>query len=296
MDMRPDILILGAGGIVGRAWLHGVLAGIEDSRGFEFRDCDYLIGTSAGAVVATELAGGQTLRRPVGRGDAEELDATGRWARPGVGDALARAAAPFGHLLSPAFTLTRPAGARARAAVFRAVPRGDREHTELRTAAQNLQVSFDGRLRLAGIEVKSGQRVMFGSPGAPRASVEDALAAACAVPPIYAPVRIGDAEYVDGGFWSPANADTAPARRGARVLCLLPIGSRHGPLSAVMRVPCRAITETELTVLRSRGSEVRLITPDRESARAMGCDLMARDATDAVLAASYAQGLALSRA
>ena len=38
----------------------GVLAGIEDATGFDLRDCDYYVGTSAGAIVATHLAAGQS--------------------------------------------------------------------------------------------------------------------------------------------------------------------------------------------------------------------------------------------
>ena len=31
MHTRPDILVLGAGGLLGEAWMVGVLAGIEDA-------------------------------------------------------------------------------------------------------------------------------------------------------------------------------------------------------------------------------------------------------------------------
>ena len=40
---------------------------------------------------------------------------------------------------------------------------------------------------------------MFGASGAPAASVPDAVAASCAIPGVFAPVRIAGREYVDGG-------------------------------------------------------------------------------------------------
>src|SRR3977135_1970779 len=64
MRSRPDVLVLGGGGVLGEAWMMGVLAGIEDATGFDLRDCDYYVGTSAGWIVAAHLVGGQSPRRP----------------------------------------------------------------------------------------------------------------------------------------------------------------------------------------------------------------------------------------
>ena len=51
----PDALVLGAGGTLGEAWLRGVLGGIEAGGTLDFRDCEYLLGTSAGSIVAATL-------------------------------------------------------------------------------------------------------------------------------------------------------------------------------------------------------------------------------------------------
>ena len=64
MRTRPDVLVLGGGGVLGEAWMMGVLAGIEDGTGFDLRDCDYYVGTSAGSIVAAHLIAGQPPRRP----------------------------------------------------------------------------------------------------------------------------------------------------------------------------------------------------------------------------------------
>ena len=50
----------------------GVLAGIEDGAGFDLRDCESFVGTSAGAIVAAHLAAGRSPRRPSAVGT--ELD------------------------------------------------------------------------------------------------------------------------------------------------------------------------------------------------------------------------------
>ena len=48
------------------------------------------------------------------------------------------------------------------------------------------------------------------------------------MPWLFAPLRIGDREYVDGGVWSPTNLDVAPAGRETHVLCLNPTASIIG--------------------------------------------------------------------
>ena len=44
-------LVLGAGGIVGQAYHAGVLAAIELDLGWDPREADVIVGTSAGSVV-----------------------------------------------------------------------------------------------------------------------------------------------------------------------------------------------------------------------------------------------------
>ena len=54
----PQVLVLGGGGILGEAWMTAVLAGLAEASGFDPRDCDGFVGTSAGAIVATALSAG----------------------------------------------------------------------------------------------------------------------------------------------------------------------------------------------------------------------------------------------
>ena len=60
----PDVLVLGAGGTLGIAWLRGIVTGIEDGTGLDLRDSEYFVGTSAGAYVAAYLAAGKRVEDP----------------------------------------------------------------------------------------------------------------------------------------------------------------------------------------------------------------------------------------
>src|SRR5690349_1015083 len=62
----PSVLVLGVGGILGEAWLSAVLAGLEEASGFDARDCEAFVGSSAGSIVAAMLAAGVDPRSRLG--------------------------------------------------------------------------------------------------------------------------------------------------------------------------------------------------------------------------------------
>jgi NTE family protein len=284
----PDVLVLAGGGIVGEAWMTGMLAGIEDGAGVEMARVEAFVGTSAGAIVSARLAAGRRLRRPPDATDASE-------AAEDRGDGLVRTAARWGWAatapLAPVATaIAAPGGALARAALLARAPSGGRSHARLQGEVAGWGARFDGRLRICCVDKRSGRRVVFGAPGAPRASVAQAVAASCAIPWVFAPVPIDGREYVDGGVWSVTNLDAAPARRGAQVLCLDPTASLHTPLRHALRVGI----EVEVQILRRRGARVRRVGPDAAAAAAMGTDFMASAPAPAALAAGYRQGRTLT--
>ncbi|CAA9480589.1 MAG: hypothetical protein AVDCRST_MAG13-1142, partial [uncultured Solirubrobacteraceae bacterium] len=61
---KPDVLVLGVGGLLGEAWMTGVLAGIEEATGHDLTTCRAYVGSSAGSIVAASLAAGRSPRRP----------------------------------------------------------------------------------------------------------------------------------------------------------------------------------------------------------------------------------------
>jgi NTE family protein len=128
--------------------------------------------------------------------------------------------------------------------------------------------------------------------------VHEAVLASCAVPWIFAPVTIGQREYVDGGVWSPTNLDAAPARHGTQVLCLVPTASlpaARSPAGALRAFSSTAVV-AETLVLKGRGAAVRTIGPDADSAAVMATDLMNGGRAEEVLDAAFSQGRSLATA
>jgi NTE family protein len=302
MLSRPDILVLGGGGVLGEAWLTGVLAGLEDGAGVDVRRCEYLVGTSAGSIVAARLAAGQSPRRPSDLRDS--WGEAGRRATPtpparalqlarGAGDWAVALATPAASL---ALGATASGGAVARAAALRAMGRAGLSLDRLEHEIDGLHARFDGRLRITAVNRRNGRRVVFGRPSAPAASVGAAVAASCSVPWLFAPVRISGQEYVDGGVWSPTNLDAAPAGRGSEVLCLNPTASLagYGGLLSAARFASRSAVAVEAAALRRRGASVRVLSPDPASASEMGGNLMSTEPSQRVLAAGYRQGRRLA--
>jgi NTE family protein len=62
--LEPDVLVLAGGGVLGEAWMSGVVGGIEDGAGVDLRAIESFVGTSAGSIVCARLAAGRRVRRP----------------------------------------------------------------------------------------------------------------------------------------------------------------------------------------------------------------------------------------
>src|SRR3954447_9018247 len=128
---HPEVLVLGAGGIVGEAWMGGLLAGLHEASGFDPRACEHFVGTSAGSIVAAGLAGGvdpasrfeQLPEQP-----AEPVEDVAP--RSLLGGALrvgrAAGATAFGPLAALALRSTAMSGAAVRRAALGRVPAGKR--------------------------------------------------------------------------------------------------------------------------------------------------------------------------
>jgi NTE family protein len=192
--------------------------------------------------------------------------------------------------------MIEPGGALARAIVLRVIPEPTDTPVRVRQALTRIKAVFDGRLRIVAVERRRGRRTVFGQPGAPVATVAEAVEASCALPWMYAPVRIAGRDYVDGSFWSPTNLDVAPAHRGTHVLCLNPIAGLPGPHPALTlaRESSRARMLLESQSLRGRGALVRLVSPDASSVRELSRPTRARAPDVRALAAGYRQGLTLT--
>jgi NTE family protein len=298
----PDVLVLSGGGVLGEAWMTGVLAGIEEAAGLDLRRTETFVGTSAGSIVATSLAAGRPPRRPAeGAPDVAPSDGSGDdGTRFAIGRALRSAGAVAWAGTAPAasaaLAVGAPAGALVRAAALARMPPGERSLADLGARVAAWGARFDGRLRVCAVDRRTGRRVVFGAPGAPPASVADAVVASCSIPWVFEPVEIGGRSYVDGGVWSVTNLDAAPAGRDTQVLCLDVISGLDPTTRGMtaMRRAFRVAAELETQNLRRRGARVRRVGPDAASAEAIGPDLMDPRPRDAVLLAGFRQGRTLA--
>jgi NTE family protein len=299
--LDPDVLVLAGGGVLGEAWMSGVVGGIEDGAGADLRAIESFVGTSAGSIVCARLAAGRRVRRPQatdnGAAEAASIAEPSGRAVPFATAAARALAAAISPLVDPLLVVGAPGGAVARAALLARAPRGERRLDDLIDWVEHIGARFDGRLRICCVDRASGRRVVFGAPGAPPAPVGLAVAASCSIPGVFEPIDIGGREYVDGGAWSQTNLDAAPVGRSTRVLCLNPVLGlpRSGSTPwAALRSAWRLRAQLELVALRRRGAEVRMIGPSPAAAELMSVGLMQPGPRDAVLAAGYRQGRELT--
>lgn len=299
----PHALVLGGGGTLGEAWMSSVLAGLDEADGFDARGSGCFVGTSAGSIVAASLVAGIAPGLRLGRlAPAEDAQLEDSFAqasalRQAFGVAAELVGVAAAPLASLAFASTARGGALLRRTALRRVPAGRRSLAELGRLVERTGVRWDGRLRIAAVELATGHRVVFGAPGEPQPPVSKAVEASCAIPGVFAPVTSAGRTYVDGGAWSPTNMDAAEVDRGGRVLCLNPTGSLRpsvGSLAGAFGSVSRGAAATEALVLKGRGATVTTVNPDKASATAMGLNLMDHARRGAVIEAGLAQGRRLA--
>jgi NTE family protein len=288
-------LVLGAGGVLGGAWLTGALHALARETDWDPGSADYVVGTSAGAMIGALLSAGvppwfmvahsrgesfEGLTGPDGRPAAEADRAAGAVFRlhrglPGIGPGSLRMAFtalsnPLRHTPLQLLAGWVPAGLISteplKEVVGRAVSGRWVEHPNFWAVA---------------CDYRSGRRVPFGREGSPHARVADAVAASCAIPGVYRPVEIGGRRYVDGGVCSASSMDLLAGRGLDLVICLNPLsgppGSPADPrdwLGAMSRGANRRRLAHEARKVRRLGTEVVTIEPTTDDLAAMGRNLM----------------------
>jgi NTE family protein len=239
-------LVLGGGGVTGIAWETGLLLGLE-RQGVRVREADLLVGTSAGSVVAAQVAGPTPL---------EELYAA---QTAGFGGELASRLGRGGILkLVVAMRFTRDERA-ALAKVGRAALRATTpdEATRRRVIEARLPVHAwpDRALKIPAIDAATGELRVFDRDSG--VDLVDAVGASCAVPMVWPPVTIGAARYIDGGIRSVANVDLAAGHDRIVVITPGTQGLRAG-----------SSPQAQLDALAPAASA--LVAPDAEARAAMG--------------------------
>ena len=298
---KPDVLVLGGGGILGEAWMSSLLAGLDEAAGFDARECSGYVGTSAGSIVAAALVAGIDPRTRLDELPEQPEDvpdeAVGAEAPSPFARAVSAAGEVIGPLAAAGLPYTEAGGALLRKSALSRVTPGRRSLAQVGDQLEGWGARWDGRLRISAVELETGRRVMFGEQDAPEISVGQAVEASCAIPGFFRPVEVDGRSYVDGGVWSQTNMDRAPVEPGMRILCLNPTASllptREQPYGA-MGIVSRSIAAVERHLLERRGIEVELVAPDVRATEAMAGRLMDGKLRGVTIAAGFAQGRALA--
>ncbi|GGZ74931.1 patatin-like phospholipase family protein [Streptomyces bluensis] len=246
--MADTALVLGGGGLTAYAWQVGMLAGLAEA-GLDLGGADVFAGTSAGALLAVELAAG-----------AAPADL--------YGEQVSRTRA----MLEVDFTLTMTVkylwaalGTRDPEAMVKRLGR-------LALAVRDVSESdvFDAigpqlpvqqwperPVRLFAVDALTGEPTGFGADSG--IDLVRAMSATCALPPLFPPITIGEGRWMDGGVRSTVNADLVDDCRRVVVLAPIPKGPGASPS-----------TSDQVASLEAGGARAALLVPDRAARRAFG--------------------------
>jgi NTE family protein len=234
--------------VAGIAWETGLLLGLTE-RGLDLTGAERLVGTSAGSVVASQVATGVPLaelyERQLAPGSGGE-----RTVEFDVEAMISR----FVELLAD-----RPHPEELRRRMGRwaleAETVSETERLEIIRSRLPVQEWPERDLRVTAVDAGTGAFVVFDRSSG--VSLVEAVAASCAVPGVWPPVTIGDRRYIDGGMRSTINADLAAGHEKVVVLT---------PFTAGLA----GDTTEEIVGLRDAGAAVAVVAADEASAAAFG--------------------------
>jgi NTE family protein len=206
-------LVLGAGGILGAAWIAGALPAVEDFCDGSLADADLVVGTSAGSVLAAALRCGVPVDSVVSHDHAANAMLAGGFDREsGPLPPFPRLGLGSPRLLMRAARTPGRIGAGVAASAL--LPPGRGRHDSLANLLESITSRADGRLLVGDppwprdptwimcIDYDSGDRVAFGRDDSPTASLSEAVLGSCSIPGWHEPKIIDGRRYVDGGVAS----------------------------------------------------------------------------------------------
>jgi len=301
---RPRVgLVLGAGGVLGAAWMAGALAALQRRLPYPLGAVDLIVGTSAGSALATALRCGVGVEDIV-----EHQRGTPLALLPQLSEIDRDAGGPLPPLPrmrvgSPRLlisTALAPHRMHPWVAASALVPQGRARHTSLEGLVRGLLAQAEAHARPAtarnaeegwapggetwiiAVDYDSGRRVAFGRTGAPPATLPEAVVASCSIPGWYRPTVIGGRRYVDGGVHSSTSLDLLAEVDLDEVYVLAPMASfvidtPRNPYARLERQFRRLIAlglQREAWKVQARGIRVTLLTPGPADLTAMGANLM----------------------
>ena len=280
--------MLGAGGIAGGAFHSGVLAALEESTGWDPRQAEVIVGTSAGSLTAATLRAGLSAADALARSEGRSMSAEGERLMRSVGPPRRPPLRPAPQPRTPvqmaaalARAATRPFSVPPWAMLAGLLPEGS-VSTEYISSAVGEMLPGDWpaeSMWICAVRRSDGRRTVFGRNGR-LAAPSDAVAASCAIPGFFSPVVIDGEAYVDGGLHSPTNADLLADR--TLQLDLVIVSSpmsisdrslRNGAVSPVRRWSS-TLLGTEVLRLRRRGVAAVAFQPIEPDVALMGPNAM----------------------
>jgi NTE family protein len=259
-------LVLGGGGITGIAWEIGIVFGLAES-GVDLRAADVVVGTSAGSVVGALVRSELPLDAIYESQLQQETEPIG--ARMGLGVIL--------RYVTAAGIGRHPHDIRRRIGrLALKVPGSEEERKRILAERVPLGGWPEGRLLITAVNAETGDPMVFDKSSG--ASLLDAVSASCAVPLVWPPITINGKRYMDGGARSIANADLASGCDRVVVIA---------PITAAFRKGGRISVQ-----LQRLGPEVEstIVSPDRESRRAIGRQVLQPAGRAAAAEAGRRQG------
>ena len=281
-------LVLGAGGLVGAAFHEGVLRALQDATGWDPRDAEVIVGTSAGSHVGAALRAGSpparvtTLRRGAIAQRQPPVE-SGRFTPASVGALVRGVTRPGSVRLTAMASALLPAGRQSLAPMIGTVNRAHPSGWPARA------------LWLPTVRLRDGARVVFGQDDAPPSDVGSAVAASCAIPGYYAPVHIGGERYIDGGAHSTTNADLLAGLDLDLVVVSAPMGAARGVRSVSSALQARTYMRLRLgreaAAVRGAGTPVVAFSPTAADLEVMGWNAMAQGRHRAIVDRAYQSAL-----
>jgi NTE family protein len=257
-------LVFSGGGRSAGAWMLGLIAGLREL-GIDLADADLVVGTSAGARVATQLATG-AVDRAIDACRSARLPLAKTYA--GLPDFIAAA----GPILASA---PNELEAARRIANLGPLGPGLASAAERRNeiAAYIPVRTWPSKpLKISAVDADTGRRVTFDAGSG--ASLLDAVTASGALPGIYPLAEIDGRRFADGGAHSLYNADLAAGHDAVVVIGVMPVTpSRRRQLDAELAALGNSVNH----VIQADEPSLAAIGPDPVSAGA-GAQIPALDA------------------
>jgi len=287
-------LVLGAGGMLGAAWMAGALVALQERLPVPVGEVELIVGTSAGSVVAAALRCGVAVEEI-----AEHQRGGSLTALPDLSE-LDRDSGPLPPLPRLRLGSPRLLASTARAphrvhpwvAASSLIPPGRARHDSLTSLVQGLLPPAPtrpertwprrGETWIMAVDYDSGRRVAFGRSHAPAATLPDAVVASCSIPGWYEPKTIDGRRYVDGGVRSSTSLDLLARVPLDQVYVLAPMASftmdgPRNPYARLERVVRRVMTAAlvrEMRKVRATGVRVSMLMPGPEDLAAIGPNMM----------------------